>query len=88
MEVLTDAMIGASKDMMSQYWDIGFSVQHIMVDGDLVTVHTQLLYSKSNPGKGGLRQAHIMRFERKKIAEYWDITQEIQESLPNAAAAF
>ena len=88
MEAITDAMIAASKEMTAQHSDIGFSIQHILVDGDMVTVHTRLLYSKGNPGKGGLRQAHIMRFEGNKIAEYWDITQEIQEGLPNAANAF
>jgi predicted SnoaL-like aldol condensation-catalyzing enzyme len=88
MEALTDAMIAANNDMKAQSSDIGFSVKHLIIEGDLVAAHTQLLYSKSNPGKGGLRQAHIFRFEGNKIAEYWDITQEVLESVPNAAGSF
>jgi predicted SnoaL-like aldol condensation-catalyzing enzyme len=88
MEALTDGMIAASKGMTVDRSEVDFVVKHILVDGDLVVVHTQLLASKSNPGKGGLRQAHIFRFEGDKIAEYWDISQQILESMPNAKGAF
>ncbi len=88
MDALTDGMIAASRDMNVQRSEADFTVKHVLVDGDLVAVHTQLLMSKSNPGKGGLRQVHLFRFEGEKIAEYWDITQQISESMPNASAAF
>jgi predicted SnoaL-like aldol condensation-catalyzing enzyme len=61
---------------------------HVIVDGDFVAVHTQLLNSKSNPTEGGLRQVHLFRFEGNKIVEYWDITQQILPSMPNARGAF
>jgi predicted SnoaL-like aldol condensation-catalyzing enzyme len=88
MDALTDAMIEAGKNMAAPSSDVGFTVKHLLIDGDLAAAHTQLLFSKSNPGKGGLRQVHIFRFEGDKIAEYWDITQQITDSTPNAAGAF
>ena len=53
MDTLTDAMISAGKDIGSQNPDPGFTVKHILADGDLVAVHTELLNSKSDPNQGG-----------------------------------
>jgi predicted SnoaL-like aldol condensation-catalyzing enzyme len=85
---LTDAMIAASKNMTAQNSQPAFVIKHLLVDGDMIAVHTQLLNSKSNPGEGGLRQVHLFRFEADKIVEYWDITQQILSSMPNASGAF
>lgn len=88
IESLTNAMISASKDPSMQGKDVGFAVKHILADGDFVAVHTELLNSKSKPSEGGLRQVHLFRFEGDKIAEYWDITQQILQDTPNARGAF
>jgi predicted SnoaL-like aldol condensation-catalyzing enzyme len=88
IETLTNAMIAASKDMSAQTSQPEFIVKHLLVEGNIVAAHTQLLNSKSNPGKGGLRQVHLFRFEGDKIVEYWDITQQILPSMPNAGGAF
>jgi predicted SnoaL-like aldol condensation-catalyzing enzyme len=60
----------------------------VLADGDFVAVHTELLSNKSKPSEGGLRQMHLFRFEGEKIVEYWDITQQIMPSMPNAGGAF
>jgi predicted SnoaL-like aldol condensation-catalyzing enzyme len=86
IDTLTDAMITASKDMSAP--DAEFSVKHVLVDGDIVAAHTQLLFNKSKPSEGGLRQVHVFRFEADKIVEYWDITQMIMKDMPNASGAF
>jgi len=88
MDTLTDAMISAGKDIGSQNPDPGFTVKHILADGNLVAVHTELLNSKSQPNQGGLRQVHLFRFMGDKIVEYWDITQMVTKDMPNAAGAF
>jgi predicted SnoaL-like aldol condensation-catalyzing enzyme len=85
---LTDAMISASKDLGSQNSDPGFTVKHVLVDGNLVAVHTELLNSKSDSNQGGLRQFHLFRFMGDKIVEYWDITQLVLPDMPNAGGAF
>jgi len=88
VETLPNAMIAANKDMSAQLSQPEFTVRHLLVDGNIVAAHTQLLNSKSNPEKGGLRQVHLFRFEGDKIVEYWDITQQILSSMPNAGGAF
>lgn len=85
---LTDAMIAANKEMSGQYPKAEFVVRHVMADGDMVAVHTDLLGDRSDPGQGGLRQVHLFRFEGDKIVEYWDVTQQITPDLPNARGAF
>jgi predicted SnoaL-like aldol condensation-catalyzing enzyme len=61
-------------------------IRHVLAEGDFVAVHTVL--SSSKPSEGGLRQVHLFRFSQDKIVEYWDITQDIHEMMPNAAGAF
>jgi predicted SnoaL-like aldol condensation-catalyzing enzyme len=87
MKSIIDAQISASKNMPATS-TIEFSVKHLLVDGDTIAAHTELLFNKSNPTEGGLRQVHLFRFEDNKIVEYWDITQMITKDMPNAAGAF
>ncbi|MEJ2251483.1 MAG: nuclear transport factor 2 family protein [Candidatus Lokiarchaeota archaeon] len=88
IEKLTDAMIEASKDLGAQNEEPEFTVKHVLAEGDLIAVHTELLNSKSKPSEGGLRQVHLFRFEGDKIVEYWDITQQVLSNMPNASGAF
>lgn len=88
MESLTDAMIMASKDMSSRFPESELTVKNVLVDGEFVAVHTELLNSKSKPSEGGLRQVHIFHFNGGKIVEYWDITQQVLPEMPNAIGAF
>ena len=88
MDALFDAMEAAQQET-PKYPDPGFAVKKILADGDVVAAHTELLSSKSKPGEGGLRQVHLFRFGKdNKIVEYWDITQQVQPDMPNAAGAF
>jgi uncharacterized protein YndB with AHSA1/START domain/predicted SnoaL-like aldol condensation-catalyzing enzyme len=90
MEALTDAMLAVQKGGPPGGSKSSFelTIRHVLADGDLVAVHTEL--SSSNPDEGGLRQVHLFRFQRgdKKVVEYWDITQQVQENSPNAKGAF
>lgn len=88
MDALIDAMMAAGKDISTQHSEPEFAVKHVLADGDLVAVHTQLLNSKSKTSEGGLRQVHLFRFEGDKIVEYWDITQQVLATMPNASGAF
>jgi predicted SnoaL-like aldol condensation-catalyzing enzyme len=88
MAALLDSMASV-QDKEGPNPDTSFSIKHVLSDQDLVVVHTELLSSKSDPGQGGLRQAHIFRFgNANKIVEYWDLTQMVQPDMPNAANAF
>ncbi len=88
MAALTRGMVAANAEMGPQFADPAFTVEHILVDGDLVAVHTNLLGSRTKPGEGGLRQVHLFRFRGDKIVEYWDVSQMVTRDLPNAAGAF
>jgi predicted SnoaL-like aldol condensation-catalyzing enzyme len=88
MDALFDSMAAAQRQA-PRYPDPGFAIKNILADGEIVAVHTELLGSKSKPGEGGLRQVHLFRFGTdNKIVEYWDITQQVMPSMPNAANAF
>jgi predicted SnoaL-like aldol condensation-catalyzing enzyme len=88
MGALFDAMAAVQQEA-PKYPDPHFTVKRIMTDDYFVAAHTELLSSKASPGKGGLRQVHLFRFnKRDKIAEYWDITQMVEPGMPNAANAF
>lgn len=87
MQALFDSMAAAQGEAPS-YPDPSFEVKRVVAEGDVVAAHTELLASRSDPGKGGLRQVHLFRFRRDKVVEYWDVTQMIQPDMPNAGNAF
>ena len=66
--------------------DMRMETKHVLADGDLVAVHTNI-QSSSDKSKG-FRQMHLFRFEGGKIAEYWDVTQVAPENSPNASRMF
>lgn len=91
MKELIDAMIAVQKQgaegiLKGSKADFKLIIKQVLADGDVVAVHT--LLAGSNPKDGGLRQVHLFRFQRDKIVEYWDITQDIPMNAPNAAGAF
>ncbi len=91
MEALTDAMIAVQKQaaqgiLRGSSAEFKLIIRQVLVDGDLIAVHTQV--SSSKPSEGGLRQVHLFRFNGDKIVEYWEITQIVPENAPNAAEVF
>jgi len=88
MDALMEGMASAFKEGSSKYPEAEFSVVHVLADGDIVAVHTQLLNSRTRPQEGGLRQVHLFRFKGEKIVEYWDIGQLITPDMPNAGGTF
>lgn len=89
MDALLDSMAAVQKEQGGAFGEGNIRLRDVLEQGDMVMVHTQILFSKSDPSEGGLRQAHIFRFGTEgKIVEYWDITQVIQKDMPQAANAF
>jgi len=86
IDALLDAIIQVQKEESQDMpKDGAFDVKNVLVDGNLVAVHTTL-QSKSNPNQG-MRQVHLFRFKADKIVEYWDVTQMAPET-PNANRMF
>ncbi len=88
MDALLDSMMAAMKESASKITEPDLRLRYVLEDGEIVAVYTQLLYNRSKPETGGLRQVHLFRFGGDRIVEYWDITQPIDFSMPNAAGAF
>ena len=88
MENIVNAMIAANKDYGPKYPQAQFSLKLLVADGDFVVAYTQLVASPTKPAEGGLRQMHLFRFRGDKIAEYWDITQNIMPNTPNPQGSF
>ncbi len=60
-------------------------VRHAIEEGDLVAVHSHLRLQATGPS---IAVVHIFRFEGDRIAELWDIGQEVPEQSPNANGMF
>jgi predicted SnoaL-like aldol condensation-catalyzing enzyme len=60
-------------------------VKNVLGDGDLVAIHSHLIFTAGEPG---MATVHIFRFEEGKIVEMWDIGQAIPVESPNRMGAF
>ena len=65
--------------------DKRLDVQRSLEDGDFVAVHSRIVLQREQPG---IAVVHIFRFEGDKIAELWDIGQEVPAETPNADGMF
>ena len=60
-------------------------IKQSIEEGDRVAVMSHVTFK---PGDHGYSLMHLFRFENGKIAELWDIAQEIPADSPNANGAF
>jgi predicted SnoaL-like aldol condensation-catalyzing enzyme len=65
--------------------DKALEVKRVLADGDLVAVHSHVRHDREEPG---FALVHIFRFEGGKIAELWDLAQEIPADSPNRNGMF
>jgi len=68
-----------------QFPDKALDIKHVMQDGDLVAVHSHVRHTPEEPG---FALVHIFRFEGDRIAELWDIAQEVPKDSPNRHGMF
>lgn len=88
MDALLDSMAAVQKEQGARFGKPNISLRHVVEDGDVVAVHTEILFGEEK-GKGGLRQVHVFRFGGgDKVVEYWDVTQMITPDMPFAGNAF
>ena len=60
-------------------------VLHTVEEGDLVAVHSRVQHT---PADRGAALVHLFRFEGDRIAELWDVGQEVPADTPNANGMF
>jgi predicted SnoaL-like aldol condensation-catalyzing enzyme len=76
---LLEAMEGAAKNSPN----ISFSIKKIVEENNLVTTYSQV--TKENTE---IAVFHMFRFEQNKIAELWDVGQQIMKDSPNTNGLF
>ncbi len=62
-----------------------FEIQHVLGDGDLVSVHSRLVLK---PCELELATTHLLRFQGDKIVEMWDCAQPVSADSPNQDGLF
>jgi predicted SnoaL-like aldol condensation-catalyzing enzyme len=65
--------------------DKRLDMQHALEDGDFVALHSRIVLQRE---QAGAAVVHIFRFEGDKIAELWDVGQEVPADTPNADGMF
>ncbi|WP_234386670.1 nuclear transport factor 2 family protein [Streptomyces scabiei] len=69
-----DALKNFSGAMRQQFPQAAFEPRRIITDGDLVLLHSRYVMV---PGTPGLAVFDLFRFQDGKIAEHWDVIQEV-----------
>lgn len=62
-----------------------FEERRVLEDGNMVAVHSRLRLAPEMPE---IAAVHIFRFESGRIAELWDVAQEVPPDSPNEHGAF
>lgn len=60
-------------------------VKRILVDGNMAMAHVHVIF---RPGERGHAAVDIFRIENGKIAEHWDVTQDVPETAVNKNGMF
>jgi predicted SnoaL-like aldol condensation-catalyzing enzyme len=81
MSTLLHAIVAASQAMPESTFD----AKHVVSEGDYVVIHSHV---RHKPNDTGIAVVHILRFEGDRIAEFWDIGQQIPADNPNADGMF
>lgn len=62
-----------------------YTVHHVIEDGDVVAVHGHV---QLKPGQLEMAVVHIFKIKDGRIAELWDVGQQIPEQSPNQNGMF
>lgn len=68
-----------------QFPDAEYDVKRVISEGDLVLVHSNVV---TTPGTRGAAVVDIFRFQEGKIAEHWDVSQNVPETSANGNDMF
>ena len=75
----------AMDENAAKFPDKVLEVKHVLADGDSVAVHSSV---HMQPGDAGHAVVHLYRFEGDKLAELWDVAQQLPADSPNENGAF
>lgn len=80
-----DALKFFGASIREQFPEITFVPQRAIADGDLVLLHSNVVFV---PGTPGTAVFDIFRFQDGKIAEHWDVLQEVPATTANGNDMF
>ena len=69
----------------TKFPNTSINIKHVLEEGNIVAVHSHVKMQSEDPG---VAVVHIFRIENKKIAEMWDIGQQIPKESPNKNGLF
>jgi predicted SnoaL-like aldol condensation-catalyzing enzyme len=79
------AFIAFARGYLQAYPNLHYYLKRIIAEGDMVVLHSQLL---REPSDRGIAVVDIFRIEDGKIAEHWDVIQEVPEFVANNNTMF
>jgi len=80
-----EALAAGMEANARQFPDKEITVLRVIGEGDLVAVHSVVHHEKGDRGFG---LVHIFRFDGDKVAELWDLAQEVPAESPNQSGMF
>lgn len=80
-----DALKKGMADNLRQNPQKKLTIKQSIEEGDRVLVMSHVTFT---PADRGYALMHLFRFENGRIAELWDVAQEIPENSPNSNGAF
>ena len=80
-----DAAIAFLEPFFQSHPDASYSIKRIIADGNLVAVHS---HAKFTADDRGLAIVDILRVDNCKIAEHWDVAQQVPEKSANTNGMF
>jgi predicted SnoaL-like aldol condensation-catalyzing enzyme len=74
-----------AKQIAAQLPDLELQFKRVIAEGDLVAVH---VHGRQSPGDRGIVSIDIFRVENGRLAEHWDVSQDIPETSANDNGMF
>jgi len=80
-----DAAIDFLEPFFASNPAVNYSIKRIIADGNLVVVHAHGRFAENDPG---VAVVDILRVERCKVVEHWDVVQPVPEKSANTNGMF
>jgi predicted SnoaL-like aldol condensation-catalyzing enzyme len=80
-----EALKKLGTDLHQRFPDAKYDIKRVISEGDLVLIHSNVVMT---PGERGTAVFDIFRFQGGKIAEHWDVVQDVPETSANGNDMF
>lgn len=80
-----NSLIVAMEESEEKFPDKVLTIQHALGDENIVAIHSHVKMMPEDPGYAVM---HIFRFEKDKVVELWDFSQQVPENCVNENGMF